>query len=134
VLPGQGITLEDVYSHTAVTYANTWTRQMTGADVHRVMEDVADNLFHPDPYYRQGGDMVRVGGLTYTIDPAKPLGRRITDIRVGGRRLDPAHRYKATGWASLAEASGPPAWDVVAAHLRSVGHVRLEPRPRVRVV
>src|SRR6266446_4541072 len=134
VLPGQAITLEDVYAHTALTYANTWTRQMTGAEVHRVMEDVADNLFHPDPYYRQGGDMVRVGGVTYAINPGKAMGRRITDVRVGGRPLDPARRYKATGWASLGEASGPPAWDVVAAHLRSVGHVRLEPRPRVRVV
>jgi sulfur-oxidizing protein SoxB len=134
VLPGQAITLEDVYAHTALTYANTWMRQMTGAEVHRVMEDVADNLFHPDPYYRQGGDMVRVGGVTYTIDPGKAMGRRITDVRVGGRPLDPARRYKATGWASLGEASGPPVWDVVAAHLRSVGHVRLEPRPRVRVV
>ena len=134
VLPGQAITLEDVYAHTALTYADTWTRQMTGAEVHRVMEDVADNLFHPDPYYRQGGDMVRVGGVTYAINPGKAMGRRITDVRVGGRPLDPARRYKATGWASLGEASGPPAWDVVAAHLRSVGHVRLEPRPRVRVV
>src|SRR5881296_825339 len=134
VLPGQAITLEDVYAHTSVTYANTWTRQMTRAAVHRVMEDVADNLFHPDPYYRQGGDMVRVGGVTYAINPGKAMGRRITDVRVGGRPLDPARRYKATGWASLGEASGPPAWDVVAAHLRSVGHVRLDPRPRVRVV
>src|SRR5439155_421952 len=100
----------------------------------RLIEDVADNLFHPDPYYRQGGDMVRVGGVTYAIDPGKAMGRRITDVRVGGRPLDPARRYKATGWASLGEASGPPAWDVVAAHLRSVGHLRLEPRPRVRVV
>ena len=118
----------------ALTYANTWTREMKGADVHRVMEDVADNLFHPDPYYRQGGDMVRLGGLTYTIDPAKPMGRRITDVRIGGRTLDPVRRYKATGWASLGEASGPPAWDVVASHLRRVGRLRLDPRPRVRVV
>ncbi|PYN99072.1 MAG: thiosulfohydrolase SoxB [Candidatus Rokuibacteriota bacterium] len=134
ILPGQAITLEDVYSHTALTYANTWEREMTGAEIHRVMEDVADNLFHPDPYYRQGGDMVRLGGLTYTIDPAKPMGRRITDVRIGGRTLDPVRRYKATGWASLGEASGPPAWDVVASHLRSVGRLRLDPRPRVRVV
>src|SRR5205807_7609500 len=82
VLPGQAITLEDVYAHTALTYANTWTRQMTGAEVHRVMEDVADNLFHPDPYYRQGGDMVWVGGVTYAINPGKAMGRRITDVRV----------------------------------------------------
>jgi sulfur-oxidizing protein SoxB len=134
VLPGQTITLEDVMSHTALTYANTWAREMTGAAIVRVMEDVADNLFHRDPYYRQGGDMVRVGGLTYAIDPAATQGRRIRDVRVGSRALDPDRRYKATGWASLGEASGPPAWDVVADHLRAVKRVKLDPRPRVRVV
>src|SRR5882762_2316672 len=134
ILPGQEITLEDVYTHTAVTYPNTWVREMTGSEIHQVMEDVADNLFHPDPYYRQGGDMVRLGGLTYAIDPSRRFGRRIFDIRVAGRTLDPARRYKATGWASLGEADGPPAWDVVAGYLRSVGRVKLNPRARVRVV
>ena len=134
ILPGQEITLEDVYAHTAVTYPNTWVREMTGAEIHQVMEDVADNLFHPDPYYRQGGDMVRLGGLTYTIDPSKKLGRRIRDIRVAGRAMEPTRWYKAAGWASLAEVDGPPAWDVVATHLRSLGHVKLAPRARVRVV
>ena len=134
IVPGQEITLEDVYTHTALTYPNTWVREMTGAEILQVMEDVADNLFHPDPYYRQGGDMVRLGGLTYTIDPSKRVGRRIRDIRVAGRAMEPTRRYKATGWASLAEADGPPAWDVVAGHLRSLGRVKLPPRARVRVV
>ncbi len=134
IVPGQEITLEDVYSHTALTYPNTWVRELTGREIHTIMEDVADNLFHPDPYYRQGGDMVRMGGLTYTIEPARPLGRRIRDIKIGGRPLEPARRYKATGWASIGEADGPPAWDVVAAHLRSLKRVKLDPRPRVRVV
>jgi len=134
MVPGQAITLEDVYAHTALTYANTWVRELTGREIVGLMEDVADNLFHPDPYYRQGGDMVRVGGLTYAIDPAAPIGRRIRDVRVGGRALQPARRYKATGWASLGEADGPPAWDVVADYLRSVKRVRLSPRPRVRVI
>ena len=134
IVPGQEITLEDVYAHTGLTYPNTWVREMAGSEIHQVMEDVADNLFHPDPYYRQGGDMVRLGGLTYTIDPSKRVGQRIRDIRVAGRSLDPARRYKATGWASLAEVDGPPAWDVVAAHLRSLGRVKLSPRARVRVV
>ncbi|MBI2161144.1 MAG: thiosulfohydrolase SoxB [Candidatus Rokubacteria bacterium] len=134
IVPGQEVTLEDVYSHTALTYPNTWVRELTGREIHQIMEDVADNLFHPDPYYRQGGDMVRMGGLTYTIEPARPLGRRIRDIRVAGRPLDPARRYKATGWASIAEVDGPPAWDVVADHLRSLKRVKLDPRPRVRVV
>jgi sulfur-oxidizing protein SoxB len=134
ILPGQAITLEDVYAHTALTYPNTWVRELTGAEILRVMEGVADNLFHPDPYYRQGGDMVRVGGITYAIHPGAPFGRRIRDVRVGARALDPGRRYKATGWASLGEADGPPVWDVVADHLRSLKRVRLEPRPRVRVI
>jgi sulfur-oxidizing protein SoxB len=134
LVPGQPITLEDVYAHTAVTYPNTWVREMTGTEIHRLMEDVADNLFHPDPYYRQGGDMLRVGGLTYAIDPGQRMGRRIQDIRVGGRPLEAGRRYKAAGWASLGEAEGPPAWDVVAAHLRSLRRVTIEPRPRVRVL
>jgi sulfur-oxidizing protein SoxB len=134
VLPGQAITLEDVYTHTALTYPNTWVREMTGAEIHRVMEDVADNLFHPDPYYRQGGDMVRLGGLSYAIAAEQRMGRRITEIRVAGRYLEPARRYKATGWASLGEADGPPAWDVVADHLRAARRIRIDARPRVRVV
>jgi sulfur-oxidizing protein SoxB len=133
ILPGQPITLEDVYAHTALTYPNTWTRELTGAEILALMEDVADNLFHPDPYYRQGGDMVRVGGLTYTIEPARPMGRRIRDVRVGGRPLEPGRSYKATGWASMGEAAGPPAWDVVADYLRARKTIKLAPRPRVRV-
>jgi sulfur-oxidizing protein SoxB len=134
IVPGQTITLEDVYTHTAITYPDTWAREMTGAEILRIMEDVADNLFHPDPYYRQGGDMVRVGGLTYTIEPAKPMGHRIRDVRIGDQPLDKQRRYKAAGWASLAQADGPPAWDVVAAHLRAAKRIKLDPRPRVRVV
>jgi sulfur-oxidizing protein SoxB len=134
VLPGQTITLEDVLAHTALTYPNTWVRELTGAEIQAVMEDVADNLFHADPYYRQGGDMIRVGGLTYTIEPGQTRGRRIRDVRIGGRPLDAAARYKATGWASVGEADGPPAWDVVAGHLRSIKRVRIDPAPRVRVL
>jgi sulfur-oxidizing protein SoxB len=134
IVPGQAITLEDVYAHTALTYPNTWAREMTGREIHHLMEDVADNLFHPDPYYRQGGDMVRVGGLSYAIEPGRTLGRRIRDVRIGGRPLEAGRRYKAAGWASLGEATGPPAWDVVADHLRALGRVRLDPRPRVRVL
>jgi sulfur-oxidizing protein SoxB len=134
LLPGQPITYEDAFTHTALTYPNTWTREVTGEEIKTIMEDVADNLFNADPYYRQGGDMVRVGGLTYAIDPKLPMGRRIQDIRVGGRPLDPGRRYRATGWASIGEADGPPAWDVVADHLRALRRVRVDPRPRVRVL
>jgi sulfur-oxidizing protein SoxB len=134
IVPGQEILLDDVYAHTAITYGNTWVRELTGAEIHHLLEDVADNLFHPDPYYRQGGDMVRVGGLTYTIEPGRTMGRRIRDIAIGGRPLDPSRRYRAAGWASVGEADGPPVWDVVADHLRAVRRVRIDPRPRVRVV
>ncbi len=135
IVPGQEITLEDIYSHTGLTYPNTLVRELTGAEIHQIMEDVADNLFHPDPYYRQGGDMVRVGGITYTIDPRKPLGRRISDIRVAGQPVAADRRYKAASWASPGpEAPGPPAYDVVAEHLRDLKRVKLDPRPRVKVV
>ena len=135
IVPGQAITLEDVYTHTALTYANTWARELSGAEIRHVMEDVADNLFHPDPYYRQGGDMVRVGGLTYAIDPRKPMGQRISDIRLKGVPLSADRRYKTASWAAVGpEAPGPPAYDVVADHLRALRRVRLDPRPRVRVI
>src|SRR5215510_9462732 len=134
LLPGQEITLENVYNHTSLTYPNTWVREMTGQEVKMVMEDVADNLFHRDPYYRQGGDMVRVGGITYTIAPDKKQGERITDIRVGGKPLEAQKQYKAAGWASLREVDGPPAFDVVADYLRRVKRVQVDTQPRVRVV
>ena len=134
IVPGQAITLEDVYAHTALTYPNTWVREMTGAEIHRLMEDVADNLFHPDPYYRQGGDMVRLGGLTYAIDPGQADGQAHPGY--AGRRPSPRSGAPLQGhrWASLGEADGPPVWDVVAAHLRRVKRVTIDPRPRVRVV
>jgi S-sulfosulfanyl-L-cysteine sulfohydrolase len=133
VLPGQPITLEDVYSHTALTYPNTWARDMTGAEIKTIMEDVAENLFHPDPYFRQGGDMVRMGGITYTIDVTKPGGRRVSDMRIGGRPVDANRRYKATGWASMTEVDGPPVFDVVANYLRSVKRVKVDASKRVSV-
>jgi sulfur-oxidizing protein SoxB len=133
VLPGDPITLEHVYSHTALTYPNTWSRQMTGAEIKTVMEDVADNLFNADPYYRQGGDMVRVGGVTYTIDPAARAGSRISDVRIGGKPMQPDKPYRAAGWASMMDVDGPPVFDVVAAHLRRVKTVKVDGRQRVRV-
>jgi sulfur-oxidizing protein SoxB len=134
LLPGQEITVEDVYQHTGLTYPKTWVRDMTGQEVKMIMEDVADNLFHRDPYYRQGGDMVRLGGLTYTIAPDKTQGERITDIRVGGKPLEAQQQYKAAGWASLREVDGPPAFAVVADYLRRVKRVQIDTRARVRVV
>ena len=127
--------MEDVYSHTGLTYPNALVRGLSGAEIQQIMEDVADNLFHPDPYYRQGGDMLRVGGLAYAIAPDRGMGRRITEIRVGGRPLAPGRRYKTASWASVGpEVAGPAAYDMVADHLRSLKRVRLDPRARVRVL
>jgi sulfur-oxidizing protein SoxB len=122
LLPGQTITLEDVMAQTAVTYPQTTLADMTGEAVKRVLEDVCDNLFNPDPYYQQGGDMVRVGGLSYVCDPTAHVGRRITDLRIGGRLLDARRTYRVAGWAPVAAearaAGGEPIWDVVARYLR----------------
>ncbi|BBF91998.1 thiosulfohydrolase SoxB [Blastochloris tepida] len=120
LLPGQAITREDVYNATAMSYPAAYRMTMSGARLKEVLEDVADNIFNPDPYLQQGGDMVRVGGLTYAIDVAKPIGARINDLRLTrtGAPLDPNRDYVVAGWASVNEGTeGPPIWDVVFAHL-----------------
>jgi S-sulfosulfanyl-L-cysteine sulfohydrolase len=120
VLPGDAITREDIYNATALTYPAAYRTLMTGARLKEVLEDVADNLFNPDPYYRQGGDMVRTGGIAYTIDIEKPAGARIFDLRLlrTGAPIDAAKDYAVAGWASVNEGTqGPPIWDVVAAYI-----------------
>ncbi|CAA6603561.1 Sulfate thiol esterase SoxB [Rhodospirillaceae bacterium LM-1] len=134
ILPGQSITQEDVFTHTGLTYPNTWSRELMGAEIKHIMEDVANNLFHPDPYARQGGDMVRVGGASYAIDPRKPMGQRISNIMVAGKPLDQAKSYKTAGWASMQEMKGPPCYDVVTAYLRGQGKVKIEDRNRVQLI
>lgn len=121
LLPGQTITLEEIMNQTAITYPETYTRAISGRELHAILEDVADNLFHPDPYYRQGGDMVRVGGMTFRCHPDAPFGRRISELRLpGGELLDADKRYKVAGWAAVGDAaSGRPIWDVVADYLRA---------------
>lgn len=120
VLPGQTITRELLMDQTAITYPHTTVSDMTGEFIKTVLEDVADNLFNPDPYYQQGGDMVRVGGLTYTCDPNGKAGARISDMRLGGQPIDAAKTYKVAGWAPVAEgAKGEPIWDVVETWLKS---------------
>ena len=120
VLPGQTITRELLMDQTAITSPHTTVSDMTGEFIKTVLEDVADNLFNPDPYYQQGGDMVRVGGLTYTCDPNGKAGARISDMRLGGQLIDAAKTYKVAGWAPVAEgAKGEPIWDVVETWLKS---------------
>jgi len=119
VLPGESITLEHVMNQTAITYPYTTLTEVTGATIKTILEDVADNLFHPDPYMQQGGDMVRVGGLDYAIDPAATAGSRISDMRLNSQPLAADKTYKVAGWAPVAEgAQGEPIWDVLARYLR----------------
>jgi len=123
LLPGEPITLEHVYDQTAITYPYTTLNELSGETIKTILEDVADNLFNPDPYYQQGGDMVRVGGLTYSLDPAATQGRRISNMRLGGVPLEATRHYKVAGWAPVAEeargAGGEAIWDTVARYLRS---------------
>ena len=119
LLPGDAITFEHVMDQTAITYPAVTVNEFTGARVKEILEDVCDNLFNPDPYLQQGGDMVRVGGMTYACDPRASIGKRISDLRVGGKPLDADKTYKVAGWASVAEGvTGEPVWDVVARYLR----------------
>lgn len=136
IMPGQEITREDIWNVTAMSYPNAYRTEMTGEFIHTVMEDVADNLFNPDPYYQQGGDMVRVGGLGYRIDISKPIGERISDMTLlkTGAAIDPAKTYTVAGWASVNEGTeGPAIWDVVESHIRKRGEVSVTPNSSVVV-
>lgn len=136
LLPGQDITREDIYSATAMTYPNAYRSEMTGAFIHTIMEDVADNLFNPDPYYQQGGDMVRVGGMGYTIDVTKPIGQRITDMVLlkTGEAINPDKTYIVSGWASVNEGTeGPPIYDLVESYIARQGTVTVAPNTAVHV-
>ncbi len=121
VLPGEAITMDDVLSETAITYPEVYVAEMTGAQIKAVMEDVCDNLFNPDPYYQQGGDMVRIGGMDYACAPAEKVGSRISDMALDdGRKLDADKTYKVAGWASVNPQSGKPVWDIFANYLRGL--------------
>jgi sulfur-oxidizing protein SoxB len=120
VLQGQPVTMEDVLAATAITYPETYVQSMTGSQLKDTLEDICDNLFNADPYYQQGGDMVRVGGMTYTCAPAEPVGRRISALKLdNGRGVEAGKSYKVAGWASVNAQKGKPVWDVFATHLRS---------------
>jgi sulfur-oxidizing protein SoxB len=120
LLPGQPLTMEDVMAETAIPYPETYLQRMTGGQIKDVLEDVCDNLFNADPYYQQGGDMVRVGGMSYTCTPAESVGQRISDLKLGnGRAVEAGKGYKVARWASVNEQQGTPVWDVLAKHLHS---------------
>jgi len=123
VLPGEYVTMEHVLDQTCITYPETYVREMSGEQIKLILEDVCDNLFNPDPYYQQGGDMVRVGGMDYVCAPSESSGRRISSMTLDdGTAVEPGRMYKVAGWATVgSQAPGPPIWDVVAEYLRSSG-------------
>jgi S-sulfosulfanyl-L-cysteine sulfohydrolase len=137
LLPGQAITREDIYNATAITYPAAYRTTMSGARLKDILEDIADNLFNPDPYYQQGGDMVRVGGIAFTIDVAQPMGRRISRLRLlrTDADIDPRRDYVVAGWGSVEEdTQGPPVWDVIADYIAARGEVAPRASGHVTVV
>ena len=137
ILPGQDITREDIWNVTSMTYGKAYRTEMTGEFIHIILEDVADNLFNSDPYYQQGGDMVRIGGMSYRIDINKPQGSRITDMVLlrTGEKIDPAKTYVVAGWASVNEnTEGPQIWDVVENYIRKQGSISVQSNNHVKVV
>jgi sulfur-oxidizing protein SoxB len=137
ILPGQDITREDIWNVTSMTYGKAYRAEMTGEFIHVILEDVADNLFNVDPYYQQGGDMVRIGGMGYRIDINQPQGSRISELTLlkTGERIDPAKNYVVAGWASVNEGTeGPQIWDVVENYIRKQGTVSVAPNNSVKVV
>ena len=136
LLPGDPITREDLHNATAMSYPAAYRTEMTGEFLHTVMEDVADNLFNPDPYYQQGGDMVRVGGMGYHIDVSKPQGSRVTNMTLlkDGSKIDPGRTYTVSGWASVNEdTEGPAIWEVVESYIKRKGRVSIDPNKSVKV-
>ncbi|MFD1156616.1 thiosulfohydrolase SoxB [Roseovarius aestuarii] len=136
MIPGQDITREDIWNVTSMSYGEAYRTEMTGEFLKIVLEDVADNIFNPDPYYQQGGDMVRTGGLGYSIDVSKPQGERISNMTLlgSGEAIDPSRSYVVAGWASVNEGTeGPQIWDVVENHIRTLGTVTVQPNNSVEV-
>jgi sulfur-oxidizing protein SoxB len=137
VLPGSPITVEDIHNATAMTYPQVYRMNMTGERLKEILEDVADNLFNPDPYYQQGGDMVRCGGLGYTIDIAAPMGKRFSGLThlKSGKPIEPAKEYVVAGWASVNEGTqGPPVWELVEKYIAARKTVRVAPNTSVKVI
>ena len=137
VMPGEHVTFEHVMTQTALTYPTVTLRENSGAQIKTILEDVADNIFNSDPYYQQGGDMVRTGGLKYSIDPTASIGNRINDMEINGKPLDPNRKYRVAGWASVPKPlEGTPIWDVVAEYLRDIKTVKaMEPNvPKLKNV
>ena len=137
ILPGQDITREDIWNVTSMSYGKVYRTEMTGEFIHIILEDVADNLFNPDPYYQQGGDMVRIGGMGYRIDINKSQGERISDLTLlkTGEKIDPSKVYIVAGWASVNEGTeGPQIWDLVENYISRNGSVKVHQNNSVQVI
>jgi sulfur-oxidizing protein SoxB len=125
ILPNQAITMENVMDQTAITYPFVTVNEVTGETIKNILEDVCDNLFNPDPYYQQGGDMARVGGMQYSCEPQQKIGSRISNMTLKGKPIEAGKKYKLASWAPVAEgASGEPIWDVVTQYLRDKKVIR----------
>ena len=126
VMPGQTITFDDLMTQTAMTYPETYARNISGKDIKDILEDVADNLFNEDPFYQQGGDMVRTGGISYKINPTAKMGERISDIVLTktNEKLDASKSYKVAGWSTVgAKSDGEPVWETVETYLKNIKHI-----------
>ena len=137
LIPGQDITVEDVFNQTAITYPNAYRSEFTGQFLKKILEDVADNLFNTGPYYQQGGDMVRVGGMGYAIDPSKPIGQRISDMTSlrTGKPIDPKKNYVVSGWASVNEGTeGPPVYDLVTKYIEKKKTIDIPVNNNLRII
>jgi len=128
VLPGDTVTMERVMDQTCITYPETYVQEMTGEQIKLILEDVCDNLFNPDPFYQQGGDMVRTGGLDYVCEPLAASGQRITGMTLDdGTRIEAGKTYRVAGWARVgSQAPGAPIWEVVADYLRDTKVARID--------
>ena len=136
LMPGDAITREDIHNVTSMTYGACYRTEMTGETLKTILEDVADNLFNPDPYYQQGGDMVRVGGIGFTIDIGQPIGNRISDMVLSdsGKAVEAGKSYTVAGWASVNQGTeGPQIWDVIESHVRKLGTVKVTPESSVKI-
>jgi len=137
LLPGQDIRVEEVYSQTAITYPKTYRLEFTGQQLKDILEDVADNLFNPDPYFQQGGDMVRVGGMGYRIEVNEKIGSRISEMTLltSGEKIDASKKYTVGGWASVNPATeGPPVYDLVSNYISRKKSVTVPPNNSIKVV
>ena len=137
VLPGQDITVDDVYTQTSITYPNVYRNEMTGESLKLILEDVADNLFNVDPYYQQGGDMVRVGGMGYRIDIHQKMGSRISDMTLlsTGEAINASKSYTVGGWASVNEGTeGPAIYDLVSDYIRKKKTVNVQPNSNIKII